>query len=147
MNPSAVMPSSIGSSTRPTLRIWKKWSITQIESKPASSASRTMRANVGAMASGPPGQVNEGICRPTFMRGGYARNRLPAQRPAARSPGSAEQVHVRRDEAIADAPAAAPEARPPDQGDGPAGGLAEGQFGGRRQLVGHGADGRAHDPA
>ena len=38
MNPSAVMPSSIGSSARPTLRIWKKWSITQIESKPASSA-------------------------------------------------------------------------------------------------------------
>ena len=38
MNPSVVMPSSIGSSIRPTPRIWKKWSMTQIESKPASSA-------------------------------------------------------------------------------------------------------------
>ena len=67
MNPSAVQPSSIGSSARPTLRIWKKWSMTQIESKPASSASRTMRPRVGPMASVPPGQVNEEICRPVFM--------------------------------------------------------------------------------
>ena len=50
MKPSAVMPSSIGSSTGPTLRIWKKWSMTQIESKPTSSAWRTMRARVGPMA-------------------------------------------------------------------------------------------------
>ena len=48
MKPRAVQPSSIGSSGAPTLRIWKKWSMTQIESKPASSASRTMRARVGA---------------------------------------------------------------------------------------------------
>ena len=67
MKPSAVMPSSIGSSARPTLRIWKKWSITQMESKPASSASRTTRPRVGPMASVPPGQVNEAICRPAFM--------------------------------------------------------------------------------
>jgi hypothetical protein len=60
------MPSSIGSSARPTARIWKKWSITQIESKPASSAVRTTRASVGASCSGPPGQVNELIWSPNF---------------------------------------------------------------------------------
>ena len=69
MNPSVVQPSSMGSSTAPTLRIWKKWSMTQIESKPASSASRTMRPRVGPMASGPPGHVNDGICRPSFTAG------------------------------------------------------------------------------
>ncbi len=68
MNPSAVQPSSIGSSARPTARIWKKWSMTQMESNPASSAARTVRARVGPMASGPPGQVNEESCSPTFMR-------------------------------------------------------------------------------
>jgi hypothetical protein len=70
MNPRVVSPSSIGSSGRPTLRIWKKWSMTQMESKPAASASRTMRARVGPMASLPPGQVNEEICRPAFMPAG-----------------------------------------------------------------------------
>jgi hypothetical protein len=33
--------------------------MTQIESKPTSSAVRTTRARVGPMASAPPGQVNE----------------------------------------------------------------------------------------
>ena len=66
MKPRAVMPSSIGSSSRPTPRIWKKWSMTQIESKPTSSAVRTIRARVGPMAAAPPGQVNEPICRPNF---------------------------------------------------------------------------------
>ena len=66
MNPSVVQPSSIGSSVAPTLRIWKKWSMTQIESNPASSASRTIRPSVGPMASGPPGHVNEGIWSPSF---------------------------------------------------------------------------------
>ena len=70
MKPSAVQPSSIGSSGRPTPRIWKKWSITQIESKPASSASRQIRARVGPMASVPPGHVNELSCRPIFMGAG-----------------------------------------------------------------------------
>ena len=63
------MPSSIGSSGRPTPRIWKKWSITQMESKPTSSAWRTIRASVGPICSGPPGQVNDEICRPSFMSG------------------------------------------------------------------------------
>ena len=43
------MPSSMGSSGRPTEPIWMKWSMTQIESKPASSAVRTMRARVSPM--------------------------------------------------------------------------------------------------
>ncbi len=61
------MPSSIGSSGGPTPRIWKKWSMTQIESRPMSSAWRTIRASVGPMAAGPPGQSKSSICRPSFM--------------------------------------------------------------------------------
>ena len=80
MNPSVVMPSSIGSSGRPTPRIWKKWSMTQIESKPASSASRTIRASVGPIASGPPGQVNDGIWRPTFIGTGRSRRAMTTSR-------------------------------------------------------------------
>ena len=67
MKPSVVQPSSIGSVTGPTPPIWKKWSMTQIESKPTSSAVRTTRASVGPIAAAPPGQVNDEICRPTFM--------------------------------------------------------------------------------
>jgi len=59
MKPSVVMPSSMGSSGRPTEPIWWKWSITQIESKPTSSAVRTMRASVSPRRASPPGQVNE----------------------------------------------------------------------------------------
>ena len=69
MKPSAVQPSSIGSSARPTPRIWKKWSMTQMESNPASSAARTMRPSVGPIASVPSGQVNDEICSPVFMTG------------------------------------------------------------------------------
>ena len=61
------MPSSIGSSGRPTEPIWKKWSMTQIESKPASSAVRTMAASVSPSRSPPPGHVKELIWRPSFM--------------------------------------------------------------------------------
>ena len=59
MKPSAVMPSSIGASGGPRPRIWKKWSITQIESKPTSSAVRVTRARVGPMAccAARPGEV------------------------------------------------------------------------------------------
>src|SRR5664279_985119 len=67
MNPSVVQPSSIGSSAGPSPRIWKKWSMTQSESKPASSALRTIRASVGPMAGVPPGQLNLLIWRPIFM--------------------------------------------------------------------------------
>ena len=41
--------------------------MTQIESKPASSAARVTRARVGPMASAPPGQVKLLICSPNFM--------------------------------------------------------------------------------
>ena len=56
----------MGSVTGPTPRIWKKWSMTQIESNPASSAVRAILARVGPMASGPPGQVKELIWSPSF---------------------------------------------------------------------------------
>src|SRR6266404_8531473 len=67
IHPSAVQPSSIGSSTAPTPRIWNRWSMTQMESKPISSAVLTIRSRVGAMAGVPPGYVNESICKPSFM--------------------------------------------------------------------------------
>ena len=102
------MPSSIGSSTRPTPRIWKKWSMTQIESKPTSSASRTIRASVGPIASGPPGQVNELICRPTFIA-----RRL------------AEEVHLRGHDQVLDAAVAAVEGGAADERERTTGGLAE----------------------
>ena len=70
MNPSVVIPSSIGSSGRPTLRIWKKWSMTQIESNPTSSADLTSAARVGPIACAPPGQLNDEIWRPIFTGGG-----------------------------------------------------------------------------
>ncbi len=54
--------------------------MTQIESKPASSASRTIRASVGPIASVPPGHVNDGIWRPTFI--GTGRSRRPSRRRA-----------------------------------------------------------------
>src|SRR3970040_1137419 len=63
------MRSTIGSSGRPIPRIWKKWSMTQIESNPASSAARTTRASVGPSCCGPPGQLNELIWSPNFTRG------------------------------------------------------------------------------
>src|SRR5450759_2759695 len=67
MNPSVVQPSNMGSSAGPIPRIWKKWSITQRESNPASSALRTIRASVGPMAGVPPGQLKRLIWRPIFM--------------------------------------------------------------------------------
>ena len=66
MKPSAVMPSSIGASGGPPPRIWKKWSITQIESKPASSAARVTRARVGPISLGPPGPGEVVDLQPEF---------------------------------------------------------------------------------
>ena len=66
MKPSAVLPSSIGASGGPPVRIWKKWSMTQIESKPTSSAVRATRARVGPMAAAPPGQVKLLIWSPNL---------------------------------------------------------------------------------
>ncbi len=65
------MPSSIGSSAGPMPRIWKKWSMTQSESKPTSSALRTIPSSVGPIAASPPGHVNRLICRPSFMGRAY----------------------------------------------------------------------------
>jgi hypothetical protein len=59
MKPSVVQPSSIGWSSEPGGPICQKWSITQMESKPTSSAVLTERASVGPIAAGPPGHVNE----------------------------------------------------------------------------------------
>ena len=59
MKPRVVQTSSIGWSSESGAPICQKWSMTQIESKPTSSAVRTARARVGPMASVPPGQVNE----------------------------------------------------------------------------------------
>jgi len=69
MNPSVVQPSSMGSSAGPIPRIWKKWSMTQSESNPASSAERTIRASVGPIAVVPPGQSKRLIWRPIFTVG------------------------------------------------------------------------------
>src|ERR671914_2277272 len=65
--PRAVIPSSIGASGGPRPRIWKKWSMTQIESKPTSSAVRTTRASVGPIPAAPPGHVKLLICSPNRM--------------------------------------------------------------------------------
>src|SRR5918999_1522561 len=119
--PSAVKPSSIGSSRLPTLPIWKKWSITQIESKPTSSAVRTTDASVSAMPVSPPGQVNELICRPSFMGG--------------RSLG--EKVGLGRHHDVADdRPVARWERHAAHQDEGPPTRLAAGQLGCRGDLVG-----------
>ncbi len=125
MKPSVVMPSSIGSSVRPTLRIWKKWSMTQIESNPASSAVRTgsQSGRDGGRAAGPrEGRDLEADLLPEEVVGGGHDD-------------------------VGDAAVAAGERRSPDDRHGPCGGLAEGQFGGRRELVCDGPNGRAHDPA
>src|SRR4051794_24890710 len=132
MNPSVVRPSSIGSSGRPTLRIWKKWSITQIESKPAASASRTMRASVGPMASGPPGQVNDEIWRPAFMRD-------------ASLWVSAEEVVLGRHEDIPDGALAERGLCAAHERDGSGRSLAEHELRGGGELVCHRADRRPHD--
>jgi hypothetical protein len=49
----------MGSFSEPGAPICQKWSITQIESNPASSAERTTLPKVGPIAAAPPGQVNE----------------------------------------------------------------------------------------
>src|SRR4029079_15687106 len=98
--PSVVQPSSIGSSVLPTLRIWKKWSITQIESKPTSSAWRAIWDSVGAMAGVPPGHVNELICRPIFIVAERTSRSSAARRRAGQGALTAllTQFIVRRDE-------------------------------------------------
>src|SRR5918993_1223259 len=54
----------MGSSTSPTVPIWKKWSITQRLAKPASSAVLPISANFGPIEVGASGQVKRGTCNP-----------------------------------------------------------------------------------
>ena len=56
--------SSMSSHSRPTDGIWTKWSITEIEENPTSSAARAITPSRAAVSSGAPGQVNRPICNP-----------------------------------------------------------------------------------
>ena len=47
--------------------IWKKWSMTQMLEKPASSAVRAISASLPPSSLGPAGKVKFGICSPIFM--------------------------------------------------------------------------------
>ena len=148
------MPSSIGSSGRPTDRIWKKWSMTQMESKPASSAARTTRARVGASCSGPPGHVNELIWSPNF-KGDLGLGVGAGKGTAGRGGGPPGWRRGRQRKRSQDAgmiasrmePSPRVKAAPRTRAAGRPGDLAERQLGGRGELVRHGPDGRLHDPA
>src|SRR5215213_1835318 len=59
----------MGSSTSPTTPIWKKWSITQMLAKPASSAVLPISANFGPIEVGASGQVKRGTCNPMRTAG------------------------------------------------------------------------------
>src|SRR5215211_6142 len=54
----------MGSSASPTTPIWKKWSITQMLAKPASSAVLAISASFGPIEAGASGQVKRGTCNP-----------------------------------------------------------------------------------
>src|SRR5436305_12358841 len=56
----------MGHSAGPIPGSWKKWSITHILSKPASSARRPIAANVSPSRASPPSQVKLGTCKPIF---------------------------------------------------------------------------------
>ena len=126
--------------------------MTQIESKPTSSAVRTIRARVGPIAAAPPGHVNELIWRPTFMARGYVGSPFPAgtrsSRPGRSAPGtSAEEVHRLGDERRRGrCPRRGAVGAPRTSAAGPPGDLAEGQLRGRGDLVGDRPDRGAHDP-
>ncbi len=71
MNVSVVYASIIGSSGgRPTTGIWKKWSMVQMLSTPASSAVRASRAIVGPISLGGAGHEKLVMLMPSFMRPG-----------------------------------------------------------------------------
>src|SRR5574341_1924333 len=74
--PRVVYASSMSRSAAPTGGIWKKWSITQMESYPASSAARAISASFAPSCAGPPGQVKYGICSPNFMTRTFLQNNL-----------------------------------------------------------------------
>ncbi len=78
------------------------------------------------MASGPPGHVNEGICRPTFIGRGAVAERRSERRPLA-----SEEVDLRGISASRSALAAA-EGGAADQGERTTGGLAQDELARRR---------------
>ncbi len=67
--------------------------MTQMESKPASSAVRTMRASVSPMAASPPGHVNELIWRPIFMSCSLAMHALNAIVARVEAQGGSIELH------------------------------------------------------
>ncbi len=81
MKPRVVYASSMSFSVGPTAPIWKKWSITAMESKPAWSPARTTAARSAPSADAPFGQVKSGICSPSFM----LPDRIPGVAPGQKS--------------------------------------------------------------
>ena len=139
-------PSSIGSSTAPTPRIWKKWSMTQIESKPASSAVADDPGEGRADGLGAAGPRERADLQAELHRGGATPvRREAAPRPVART-GQRKRSISAGMRASAMRPSPRRNAAPRTRASGSPGGLAEGELGGRGQLVGDRADRRAHDP-
>src|SRR6266513_549397 len=63
------------------MRICQKWSITQMESKPAWSAVRAMSASVLPSLAGPAGQVKSAMSSPSFMASSQGRISVNAMKP------------------------------------------------------------------
>ena len=63
-NPSVAVLSGMSSHSRPTVGIWMKWSITEIDENPTSSAVRAMAPRRGASSAAPPGQDQPPSWRP-----------------------------------------------------------------------------------
>src|SRR6266566_8776954 len=80
----------ISRSAGPTPRIWKKWSITAMNSKPPSSAVRATVARSAPSLGGPSGVVKSGIWSPIFTLDSFSWRRRPValeyglQRPQER---------------------------------------------------------------
>src|SRR5437773_11216939 len=63
------------------MRICQKWSITQMESKPAWSAVRAMSASVLPSLAGPAGQVKSAMSSPIFMAAPQGRISVSSLKP------------------------------------------------------------------
>src|SRR4030081_3124124 len=63
------------------MRICEKWSITQMESKPTSSAVRAMSARVLPSFAGPLGQVKSAMSSPSFMASPQGRIAVHSMKP------------------------------------------------------------------
>ena len=80
-----VQLSSMSSQCGPTGGICRKWSITQMLVKPASSAATASSDSRSRVSAGPPGKVNRGICRPNSRGIGASCWRAAAAGAATRS--------------------------------------------------------------